>query len=286
MQAVGQLVHNKFSELLQTQPAICPTLQQALTYVLFTKGKKLRPNLVYATAEFFIKPTTVNNNLILNSATALELIHIYSLVHDDLPAMDNDDYRRGQLSCHKKFNEATAILVGDCLQTMAFNLLSNNIYDSELQLKIIALLSQAAGQQGMVGGQSLELNSPENQKNININLLNKIHLHKTGKLISCALNIGAILSHCDNNQLELIAKLGNTLGLIYQIQDDIQDYPNTQNNPCYVAILSLPKAQQILDQLILQSQDILKQLSVPPDSMLYKVIFTIIQRVATDKPKC
>ncbi len=294
--------NNKFSKLPQTHPALCQTLQEAMSYVLVTDAKRLRPALLYAT---FASLTTfktldasiqTNSELLLNrAALAIELIHTYSLVHDDLPAMDNDDYRRGKLTCHKKFSEATAILVGDCLQTLAFELLSQSIAENtnsnyspdnpdnpilSKQLQIINLLSRAAGSQGMVGGQSLELSTTD----YNLKLLNKIHLNKTGKLIACCLQIGAILADCNDTNYSLIETLGTQLGLIYQIQDDIFDYnPATKldlsnRQYCYVSILGLDQTDEILTDLIHKCKSLLTKLNLDENSILSKIVSNIFIR--------
>lgn len=289
----------KFSELLQTHPALCQTLQEAMSYVLVTDAKRLRPALLYATFASLMTFETLDASIQTNSellldraALAIELIHTYSLVHDDLPAMDNDDYRRGKLTCHKKFSETTAILVGDCLQTLAFELLSQSITDNtnssyspdnpilSKQLQIINLLSHAAGSQGMVGGQSLELSTTD----YSLELLNKIHLNKTGKLIACCLQIGAILADCNDTKYILIKKLGTQLGLIYQIQDDIFDYnPATKldlsnHKYCYVSILGLDQTNEILSDLIHKCQNLLTQLNLDENSILSKIVSNIFIR--------
>jgi geranylgeranyl pyrophosphate synthase len=293
LNSVQNKINNKFIELLKTNPASCPRLQQALEYTLLNTGKRLRPALVYASSDFssFINNTQNNNltnHLLLNTACAIELIHTYSLVHDDLPAMDNDDIRRGKPSCHIQFDEATAILTGDCLQTMAFDLLSteyivhNNLNILKNQLKIIKLLSQASGYQGMVAGQSIELNQDSYKKNnLNITpleLLDTVHLLKTGKLITVSLQIGGILTNCTPEQYDLLTALGNKLGLIYQIKDDILDYlPNTKQLPCYPGVLGLEQAHAVLNLNATECAELISQLRAE-NSQLDYLVTTIITR--------
>ncbi|MDF3055075.1 MAG: geranyl transferase [Gammaproteobacteria bacterium] len=196
-------------------------LHQAMHYVLFNGGKRLRPLLVYFTGQIF------NTQLqrLHSPACAVELLHAYSLVHDDLPAMDDDDYRRGKLSCHKAFDEATAILVGDALQALAFSLLSATHFSqlsAQKKLDMVYQLSIAVGSQGMVGGQSLDLLSEGKQ--LSLDKLNKLHHWKTGALIQASVELGIIAS--DNvNEPEAIRlrEFAHCLGLGFQIQDDIKD---------------------------------------------------------------
>lgn len=313
-------INNKLSALLIDQPAACATLQEALEYTILGEGKRLRPALLYSACEALVnaKPATrpvikdyiINSDvdkLLLHSAVALELVHTYSLVHDDLPCMDDDDMRRNKPSCHKQFDEATALLVGDVLQTMAFELLSSSISSDpqvlSKQLKIVHLLSQAIGSQGMVGGQSLEFNynyaSLDDQQSKTglglksflqdqLDLLNTIHVLKTGKLITAALQIGATIADCTAEQFALITKLGENLGLIYQIKDDIADYNQDVNSNIdldsedllyssnYVYILGFSKTQDILKQAIAESFKILAAINAS-DSLLAELIIAIYQ---------
>lgn len=209
----------------QQEPAV---LHQAMHYSLFNGGKRLRPLLVYFTGHIFNTPLSYLHP----AACAVELIHAYSLVHDDLPAMDDDDYRRGKPSCHKAFDEATAILVGDALQALAFALLSfteSPLLSAEKKLKMIHHLSMAVGSQGMVGGQSLDLLSEGKQ--LDLDRLNKLHQWKTGALIQASVELGMIAS---DNVSEVEAKnlreFATCLGLGFQIQDDIKDVEGDLNS--------------------------------------------------------
>ncbi|RCW65414.1 polyprenyl synthetase family protein [Saliterribacillus persicus] len=193
-------------------------LKESLYYSIEAGGKRLRPILMLATSNAF----KGNDNKIYPAAMALEMIHTYSLIHDDLPAMDDDDYRRGKLTNHKKFDDATAILAGDGLLTESFRLIANsNEYTDEQKVYIISKLSEAAGVSGMVAGQILDIEAEA--KNISIDELEKIHLLKTGKLFIFAMEIGAYLTDLNPSDRDLIKEFATKLGLIFQIQDDILD---------------------------------------------------------------
>jgi geranylgeranyl pyrophosphate synthase len=194
-------------------------LHKAMRYVVLDGGKRLRPLLVYATGESLgAKPETLDY-----AAAAVELIHHYSLVHDDLPSMDDDDLRHGKPSCHKAYNEAIAILVGDALQSLAFETLSDTDMgiDKSMQLHLIKHLAQASGAKGMALGQALDM-TPEDTTNIES--LEDIHLHKTGALIEASVLMGAHTAECNDGKiLGTLAQFTRALGLAYQIQDDVLD---------------------------------------------------------------
>lgn len=299
---VKKILNSQFTNILTTLPAPCPILQQALEYTMLANGKNLRAALIFATCPKIYNNilSKLNNKslakldnsslILLNSACAIELIHTYSIIHDDLPSMDDDDFRRGKPSCHKKFNEATAILVGDCLQTLAFTLLADRIVEPVNQLKIIQILSNAIGHQGMVAGQSLELNQDNSSNftnnNLQINKLNQIHNLKTGKLFTACVEIGAVINNIeqDTNQFQLLSSLGKNIGLAFQIQDDILDYTKSsselgkpaksdtkRNLPTYSNIIGLNEAENILDELWQECNVILHQLNLDT-SILEKLI--------------
>lgn len=197
---------------IQTAPEV---LHQAMHYAVLNGGKRLRPTLVYVTG------ISLGADLATLDipAAAIELIHSYSLIHDDLPAMDNDDLRRGQPTCHKAFDEATAILAGDALQCLAFELLTNHTTFEEA-LKMIKVLARASGSFGMAGGQSLDLQAEG--KNITINDLENIHGLKTGCLIRASVQMGAIAARCqDSFTMDCLDHFAADIGLAFQIQDDI-----------------------------------------------------------------
>ncbi|MBI5787654.1 MAG: polyprenyl synthetase family protein [Candidatus Schekmanbacteria bacterium] len=199
-------------------------IHQAMRYSLFASGKRLRPILALAACE------AVGGEIksVLPLACSLELIHTYSLIHDDLPAMDNDDFRRGQPSNHKKFGEAIAILAGDALLTQAFALLSiPTDLSAALQLQIIQEAAAAAGSMGLIGGQVLDIQTSGNINRVfgqmDAPLLEYIHTHKTGVLFRAAVRIGAIAGKAAPEQLSAITGYGDKIGLAFQITDDILD---------------------------------------------------------------
>jgi geranylgeranyl diphosphate synthase type II len=200
---------------------------QAMRYSLFVGGKRIRPILCLAAGEAIAKSSDTENNL-LPVACALECIHTYSLVHDDLPAMDNDDLRRGKPTNHTLFGEAGAILAGDSLLTWAFDLLSSpNIgtLTPEQRLMIIHVIARAAGPHGMVGGQALDIAS-ENTT-FPFETLQTIHKNKTGVLITCSVQAGAIGAGADREQTEKLITFGNNIGLAFQIVDDLLNVTST-----------------------------------------------------------
>lgn len=193
----------------------------AMTYSLFADGKRLRPILCIAGAE------TVGGDShgVLPVACAIEMIHTYSLIHDDLPAMDDDDYRRGKLTNHKVFGEAIAVLAGDGLLTEAFNLMTKTRKSDDTQYKdlptVIGKIAIAAGYQGMVGGQAVDISMEG--KDVDADLVKYIHTHKTGALISVSVTSGAILGGGTEEEVKAIQEYGDGIGLAFQISDDILD---------------------------------------------------------------
>lgn len=217
-----KLVDQFLDSYLPTEKEFPPVIHKAMRYTLLAGGKRLRPILAIAACE------TVggNTSTILPIACSLEIIHTYSLIHDDLPAMDNDDFRRGQPANHKTFGEAVAVLAGDALLTHAFILLSNDInLPAEIQLKIIKEVSKASGCNGLIGGQvaDIEATSLEIISQDSLPLLEYIHTHKTGALFRAALRIGALAGGANEEQLTALTRFGEKFGLAFQIVDDILD---------------------------------------------------------------
>ncbi|MEC1386485.1 polyprenyl synthetase family protein [Aerococcus viridans] len=194
-------------------------LKESMVYSLNTGGKRIRPMLLLAT----LKALNVDIQIGLNTAVALEYIHTYSLIHDDLPAMDNDDYRRGKLTNHKAFDEATAILAGDSLLTDSFALIANDSKIQNIQTKVnlIAELSKAAGSTGMIAGQILDVDSEGKQ--INLRTLQDIHKHKTGELIRYAVFAGGQIAQASREVATLLDDFAWAYGIAYQIQNDLQE---------------------------------------------------------------
>ena len=236
-------------------------LYQAMRYSLFNGGKRIRPALCYAAAELF-EPAA--NEATHRSACAVELIHAYSLIHDDLPAMDNDDLRRGKPTCHIVFGEATAILAGDGMQALAFEVLGGKSDDpvpAATSLQLVRLLAAAAGPTGMVGGQSLDLDAVN--RLLDLTALQAMHNAKTGALIDASIRMGALAAGAtDRVDLDALAGFSAAIGLAFQVQDDILDVESSTdalgkrqgadlalNKPTYTSLLGLDGAKARLAEL-------------------------------------
>lgn len=220
----GALVHlsqqrqSEFSEHDDT--SLDATLYEAMAYCLLNGGKRVRATLVYASAEAV--NSDCSGEALDHIAASLECLHAYSLVHDDLPAMDDDDLRRGQPTCHKAYDEATAILTGDALQCLAFELLADCPgLEAQQRIALVKTLAAAAGTRGMVGGQFIDLRMERHTPTLE--LLEAIHSLKTGALIRAAITMGAIAAGATNEQLLALDRYGQTIGLAFQVKDDLLD---------------------------------------------------------------
>ena len=263
-------IENVLDEFLTPAKRPPQKLHEAMRYVALGQGKRIRPMLVYATGQALNTPLEKLNI----PACAIELIHAYSLVHDDLPAMDDDDLRRGRPTCHIKFDQATAILAGDALQTLAFQLLSrqkNGDFSAQTRLTMIEELAIASGSKGMCGGQAIDLDSTG--KTLDIVELENMHIHKTGALIRASVKLGALASEsATEEQFKRLDHYAKCIGLAFQIHDDILDVEGetgtlgktkgkdaAQNKPTYPGIIGLDAAREKADLLI---QDALQQLDI------------------------
>jgi geranylgeranyl diphosphate synthase type II len=230
-------------------------LREAARYSLLQEGgKRFRPVLAMLTAEALDVPAA----RILPFAAAVECVHTYSLIHDDLPAMDNDDFRRGQPTSHKKFGEATAILAGDALLTEAFEIIATS-YSEEpaLGLRAVSELARASGLSGMVGGQAVDMGAKK--ESITLQDLRTMHSLKTGALIRASAVGAALLSRASNQQVQQITNYSENLGLAFQVADDILDYDQAKPEPgSYPAILGPEKSREFLDQLTLTCVESIK----------------------------
>ena len=246
-------------------------LLEAMRYGLLIGGKRMRPYLVYITGEVL----GANINDLDGVACALECIHAYSLLHDDLPAMDDDDLRRGQPTCHKAFDEATAILAGDSLQTLAFDFLANHNFSAHVgskRIKLVQQLVSAAGYQGMCGGQALDLSATG--KSISLKQLQELHSLKTGALLNASVAMAAECAENVSDECkECLLSYANLIGLAYQVRDDVIDITSTEeelgkpkgsdveaNKSTYPALLGLEQAQQKADDLYQESLQALARL--------------------------
>lgn len=218
-----RVVDASLDALIPTADSEPQRLHEAIRWSLFAGGKRFRPALVFAVGQTFGAPV----ESLVRTASAVEMIHTYSLIHDDLPSMDNDDLRRGRLTCHKKFDEATAILAGDVLETLAFQAVAEDAALSpEMRIDLIAELARAAGTpHGMVAGQQLDLEAEG--KETSIHEIEHIHRLKTGALIEACGGAGAIIGQGNHNERLAIAEYSANLGLLFQITDDLLDLTQT-----------------------------------------------------------
>ncbi len=216
------LIDDALSHYLKSKaPHISPALHQAMCYSALDAGKRFRPILTLAVGELF----GAKRAPVVSFACAIELIHCYSLIHDDLPSLDNDDFRRGKPSCHKRFGEAIALLAGDALLTEAFFIVSDpgiaRLLGTTLSTKLIREISEAAGMRGMISGQSREFELAEIQ--VTPDILEDLDRLKTGALITTAARVGAMIGRATRKDLERITRYARSLGLVFQITDDILD---------------------------------------------------------------
>lgn len=259
---------------LPTTATIPERLHQAMHYAVLNGGKRIRPVLCYAAGHTVDVPLATLDA----PACAVELIHAYSLVHDDLPAMDNDDLRRGIPTCHKAFDEATAILTGDALQALAFHVLAQGLsadIPAEQRLEMIDTLAIASGSRGMAGGQAIDLAAVG--KSLNVAELENMHVHKTGALIRASIKLGALCQPAiDHDTLKKLDHYAKCVGLAFQIQDDILDVEGDTktigklqgadqalNKPTYPALVGLESAREMAAEL---HQDALRSLETLGDS--------------------
>jgi len=261
-------------------------LLAAMRYGLLIGGKRIRPYLAYITGESLGAEQTDINAI----AAALECIHAYSLLHDDLPAMDDDDLRRGKPTCHKAFDEATAILAGDALQTLAFDILANHTFSEKIQPKQIVLIQKlvtASGYQGMCGGQALDLSATG--QIIDLAQLEQLHLLKTGALLeACVLMAAECSPQVTPQEKQTFKKYAQLVGLAYQVQDDIIDITSSEeelgkpkgsdlaaNKSTYPALLGLQGAQDKAENLFQQALQALSCLPYNTQSLAEFATFII-----------
>jgi geranylgeranyl diphosphate synthase type II len=218
-------------------------LGQAIEYSLFTGGKRFRPLLCLAASE----AVGGRDEFVLPAACAIELIHNYSLIHDDLPCMDNDDYRRGHLTCHRKFDESTALLAGDGLLTLAFEVLSGNYFSASAGHVLLTIneIASSAGISGMVGGQVIDLTC--NQQTAEE--LEKLHRMKTGALIRVSVRAGALLNQASEEYLSLLTVYAENLGLAFQIMDDVLDFDKDKLNNSFLSVYNQEEAKRKVHEI-------------------------------------
>ncbi|WP_342715702.1 (2E,6E)-farnesyl diphosphate synthase [Bacillus paramycoides] len=257
----------------------CPNvLREAMAYSLEAGGKRLRPLLLFATLQAFGKERNVG----VGAACALEMIHTYSLVHDDLPCMDDDDLRRGKPTNHKVFGEAMAVLAGDGLLTYAFQVImayEQKEISAEKKVRLVLELAKAAGPEGMVGGQVADMEAEGKQ--LTIDELEYIHKHKTGKLLEFAVLAGSILSDATEEQEEKLLAFAKYIGLAFQIRDDILDVEGTEEEigkpigsdvsnekSTYTTLFTVDRAKDILEATIAKAKDAIGSLQLQDEYLL------------------
>ncbi|MBL3886564.1 (2E,6E)-farnesyl diphosphate synthase [Bacillus cereus] len=257
----------------------CPNvLREAMAYSLEAGGKRLRPLLLFAILQAFGK----ERNLGVGAACALEMIHTYSLVHDDLPCMDDDDLRRGKPTNHKVFGEAMAVLAGDGLLTYAFQVImayEQKEISAEKKVRLVLELAKAAGPEGMVGGQVADMEAEG--KRLTIDELEYIHKHKTGKLLEFAVLAGAILSDATEEQEEKLLTFAKYIGLAFQIRDDILDVEGTEEEigkpigsdlsnekSTYTTLFTVDRAKDILEETIAEAKGAISSLQLQDEYLL------------------
>ena len=266
IQSYTQQVDAQLELIIPPDSGPASKLYQAMRYSVFNGGKRVRPALCFAAAEAI----SASDDNTVKIAAAVEMIHAYSLIHDDLPAMDDDDLRRGVPTCHIQFDEATAILAGDGLHSLAFKQLTNLTgITASINLEIIAILSDLAGCNGMVTGQAVDLESTGTQ--LSVEELNYMHTHKTGALIEASVVMGAMATNqADEAQVDALRSYARAIGLAFQIQDDILDVESSteqlgksqgsdsdNNKATYTSILGIEKAKSEAECLYQESLEAL-----------------------------
>jgi geranylgeranyl diphosphate synthase type II len=262
---VNEAIYKYFVGLKLPEGASVKELSEAMLYSAGSGGKRFRPVLSMLVAELFHCP----KEQVLPFAMAVEFIHTYSLIHDDLPSMDNDDFRRGKPTNHKVFGEATALLAGDALLTEAFLILAEAYEERpSVSVALTKLLSAAAGLRGMVGGQSIDLNA----KDLALEELKHLHTLKTGRLIQVAAEGVAVIAGASSSEQQSIAKFGEILGLAFQVADDILDQAEKDQGPrSFVTLLGVEGTKKYLQELSQQALTALNELpgrSIPLEELV------------------
>ena len=258
-------------------------VKEAMYYSLKAGGKRIRPLIVLQV----IRAYGHDYRKYIDIACALEMIHTYSLIHDDLPGMDNDDLRRGKPTCHKQFGEATAILAGDGLLNEAVNIILQTNLNDSLKLSLVSCLYTSSGINGMILGQEYDIENEE--KKLSKETLDKIHHYKTGKLLSCAFQMGALIA--SPNDLEILKQIGYKIGLAFQIQDDILDVTSdaktlgkntgsdeANHKETYVTLLGIVNSQKEVDLLFNEAQQLVYSLTLN-HGLILEIIEKLWKRV-------
>lgn len=258
-------------------------VKDAMNYSLMAGGKRIRPQLVLVT----LKGYGLDPEIGYACAAALEMIHTYSLIHDDLPCMDNDDLRRGRPTCHKQFDEATAVLAGDGLLTQAFTMIAESGYSDHQKAVITGILALCAGSNGMILGQCLDIDAEKNK--VDFEGLKRIHYYKTGQLLSAPMMMAAVLASKED-AVDTWAAIGKKIGLAFQVQDDIFDVTKTKeelgksnsdlenDKSTSVVLLGLEKAQTLMDDLYNEAIDDCKNMKDFNAEEIVELILKVAKR--------
>lgn len=288
MEVKQDYVNKCLKQYLPAEDTYPTIIHQAIHYAVFNGGKRLRPIMLLEAAEI----AGGEQEHVALSACAVELIHSYSLTHDDLPAMDDDDYRRGKPTCHIVFGQANAILTGDALLTLAFELLSKNAENEKISdkavLKVIGEIAKASGSLGMIAGQVIDIESEG--KEIDYQILKKLHQLKTAELFKASLRAGAILSNVHENGLEALTTYADSFGLAFQITDDILDIEGDQmligkllgsdvknNKITYPSLFGIDESYRLAKESIEKCQDVLSIFDEKAD-FLRKLAHYLLER--------
>jgi farnesyl diphosphate synthase len=284
MQACQARMESVLANLLPPAHIAPQRLHEAMRYAVLGGGKRVRPLLVFAAGEV----TGADVARAQHAAAAVELIHAYSLVHDDMPAMDDDALRRGKPTVHVEFDEATALLVGDALQSLAFDILASQPLADEavIQLKMVQLLAQASGSRGMAGGQAIDLASVG--KPLDLAELEFMHIHKTGALIRAAVLLGAHCGQASDAAATALDRYAKCIGLAFQVVDDVLDAEAStatlgktagkdaaNNKPTYVSLLGGTRARELAQELRADAHAALDSLGVPADRLRQLADFVV-----------
>jgi geranylgeranyl diphosphate synthase type II len=275
LKQMGNNIEDTLGQLILEKHVPHKSLFEAARYSVLGGGKRIRPIIAIATAEALrIRP-----NNIIRPACALELIHTYSLIHDDLPCMDNDDFRRGKPSLHKAYNEGQAVLTGDYLLTYAFQVIAQDPYlTPDQKVQLVSILSRQAGGDGMIAGQVIDIESIN--KKLNLDSLQDLHLKKTGALITASFEFGGVFANVGHTQMHSLHQVGQLLGLAFQIIDDVLDADEVEKGvSSYVSILGIEKSKEMAIELYDKSIEILEQLT-PDSEILRGIAYNLVHRTS------
>ena len=283
-QACQTRIENVLADWLPSANITPQRLHEAMRYAVLGGGKRVRPLLAFAAGEV----TGANADRVQHAAAAVELIHAYSLVHDDMPAMDNDALRRGKPTVHVEFDEATALLVGDALQSLAFDILTAQplANDAATQLNMVQLLAQSAGSRGMAGGQAIDLDSVG--KPLDLTELEFMHIHKTGALIRASVLLGAQCGTVDEATTAALDHYAKCIGLAFQVVDDVLDAEAStatlgktagkdaaDNKPTYVSLLGVARARELAQEMRTDAHKALANLGAPAERLRQLADFVV-----------